>query len=258
MSTQRESTQPLLHHASPLRGGSGAPFLGRTLSLQREVLAKEERKCAALKLIGGVGGSTLLFFGTLFAFEGIGPTGRIWWMLMVMVGALLDLLVQLSAALQRLQRERELSRTILTAFQSSTAAGAGAEGGGGRLVPSAEEQLQILDQVQRQHAPGSRGSGGNNVALGVVVLVCGVVLLGFGIACQSNQQLIPYCPTDGQDRLAMVALGGCLVLLELAMAAFLTWESINAEAVSNRATSTQQLLNISSFVASPLTSERRK
>ena len=112
MSTQRESTQPLLHHASPLRGsGSGAPFLGRTLSLQREVLAKEERKCAALKLMGGVGGSTLLFFGTLFAFEGIGPTGRIWWMLMVMVGALLDLLVQLSAALQRLQRERELSRT---------------------------------------------------------------------------------------------------------------------------------------------------
>eukprot|EP01048_Picozoa_sp_COSAG05_P001986 COSAG05_NODE_74_length_21769_cov_194.316290_2_plen_272_part_00 len=231
MSTQRAGvTQPLLNNASPVRGGgSGAPFLGRTLSVEREFVAQEQRKCAALKLAGGAGGTALLFLGTLFSFEGVGPDGKIWWMPMVLGGALLVFVVQLSAAFQRLKRERELSHSILAALHNPQATD------GPRLVPSAAEQLQILEQVQRQHAPGaeSGSTGGSNIALGVVVFVCGAVLLGLGLGCQDEQlrHKMP-CPAGGQDRLAMVAIGGCLVLLELAMAAFLTWESINAEAVS--------------------------
>jgi hypothetical protein len=215
-------------------------------------------------------GMSMLFAGTLCAFDGIGPDGT-WWVALLAPGVATLLAMQLVAALERLHLQEELTKQVTQALfggrgtrwleQGGTRGvwrhGAGSpkqlasatrgkgltaaaeeeepEGEAGEAsvppssVPTAAERRQIMEQVAAHEAPGAGGRAVTNAwILGLVVLLYGLVLLGFGVACGRWAADMPYCPAERPPREAMVVCGIAIVASEVAMAGALTWRSSTA------------------------------
>lgn len=215
-------------------------------------------------------GMSMLFAGTLCAFDGIGPGGT-WWVALLAPGVATLLAMQLVAALERLHRQEELTKQVTQALfggrgtrwleqggprgvwrrgagspkqlasatpgkgPKTTAEEEEAEGEAGEAsvppssVPTAAERRQIMEQVAAHEAPGAGGRAVTNAwILGLVVLLYGLVLLGFGVACGRWAADMPYCPADRPAREAMVVCGIAIVASEVAMAGALTWRSSTA------------------------------
>jgi hypothetical protein len=169
-----------------------------------------------VQLCGGVVGSALLFAGTLLAFQ---QDFGWWWVPLVVGGSLALFALQLNLAIRRLIHQRALGRMILDALQSRAGLGSSASVDEqiqvcivrmwpcGERVPRSASACdttavlaQVLQQVQQHQAPATVGSS-SGVMYGVVVMLCGLVLLALGVGCQDKSFLsrctMPLLPQRG-------------------------------------------------------------